>query len=136
MFNAMGHRAAPSDTRPIAFGGEPVSFFAALSSIGGDEGIDLRSLPPGTRVIVDTRNSRYCLVVREGQGSNAVLQGGRYCRDETAVFIDGSTLGGGLRIGWIGVGLCLELSVRGKRVLTSRVRSITVEPLCALPVAR
>jgi hypothetical protein len=29
-----------------------------------------------------------------------------------------------LKIGWVGRGLCLELSAGGKRIVTSRVRSI------------
>jgi hypothetical protein len=97
--------------------------------IKANEGVDLSSLPAGTRVIVETRNSRYCLVMKDEGGSNAVALGGRYCPEETDVQIHGSTLGGSLiSIGWIGLGWLVELSVHGKQILTSRVRSISVEP--------
>ena len=49
----------------------------------GVTGIDLRSLPPGTELVVDTRNSRYRLVMFDGPDSNALVQGGRYFRQET-----------------------------------------------------
>jgi len=104
------------------------SRFAVVSTPGATiSGVDLRSLPDGTRVVVETCNSRYRLVMHEGNGFNAVVQGGRYLPEATAVRIDGSTGGGSLlKIGWIGVGLFLELSVRGERLLTSRVRSISI----------
>ena len=97
--------------------------------VKSNEGVDLSSLPAGTRVIVETRNSRYCLVMKDEGGCNAVGLGGRYCPEETDVQIHGSTLGGSLiSMGWIGLGWLIELSVQGKCILTSRVRSISVEP--------
>jgi hypothetical protein len=106
-----------------------LSQFAVVSTSGAARsGVDLRSLPDGTNVVVETCNSRYRVVMREGDGFNAVVQGGRYFRQATEARIEGSTLGGALlKIGWIGIGLFLELSVRGKRILTSRVRSIRID---------
>jgi len=95
---------------------------------GRVRGIDVRSVRPGTELVVDTRASRYRLVIIDGDGSNALVQGGRYFRRETKARIDGSTLGGSLlKMGWIAVGLCVEISVRGQRIITSRIRSIRVE---------
>ena len=94
---------------------------------GTSTGIDSRLLPPGIEVVVDTNNSRYRFVMGDGNGSNAVVQGGRYFLEETEVRIAGSTYGGSfLKIAWIELGLCLELSVSGTRIVTSPVRSICV----------
>jgi hypothetical protein len=135
MFNTTDHAGGASDPGVITYGDQPrlASFFADVSPSGvGIVGVDLRSVPTGTNVLVDTRNSRYRLVLREGGGCNVVVQGGRYFHQETEARVDGSTLGGSLlKIGWIGVGLFLEFSLRGKRIVTSRVRSISVEPFGA-----
>ena len=90
-------------------------------------GIDVRSLPPGTEIDVDTRNSRYRFVILEGSGSNALVQGGPYFHEETKVRINGSLLGGSLlKSGWIGLGMCVEILAGSERVSTSRVRSIAI----------
>ena len=44
------------------------------------EGIDVSALPQGTEVVVDTRNSRYRLVVLDGWRGHALVEGGRYFR--------------------------------------------------------
>jgi hypothetical protein len=96
---------------------------------GRVSGIGLRSLPSGTAVIVNTCNSRYRLTLLDDDGCEALVQGGHHFPQETEVHVAGATLGGSrIKIGWIGVGLFLELSVGRKRILTSRVRSISVEP--------
>lgn len=95
---------------------------------GGVTSIDVRSLPPGTVLVVETRNSQYHFVMLDGSGSDALVQGGDSFREETRVRIDGSTLGGSvLRSGWLVWGLSLEISVGGQRIATSRVHSIRVE---------
>lgn len=90
-------------------------------------GVDVRTLAAGTRVTMDTVNSRYSFVVLDSGGRRALVHGGRYFDGEGEARIEGSTLGGTLLwVGWIAEGLCLELSVQGKRVGTSRVRSIAI----------
>lgn len=90
-------------------------------------GVDVRTLPAGTEVAMDTTNSHYRFVMLDDRGSRARLRGGRYFAHEAEGRIEGSTLGGSLLwLGWIGVGLSMELSVQGKRLDTSRVRSITI----------
>jgi hypothetical protein len=92
-------------------------------------GIDLRELPAGTEVAVDTQNSRYRLIKLNGDGWNALVQGGRNFRVATVARVEGSTRGGSrLKIGWIGLGQLLEFSVGGKRIITSRVRAISLRP--------
>ena len=71
-------------------------------------------------------NSCYRFVVLD-DGGNVRVQGGRYFPQETTARIEGCTLGGSLlKLDWIGLGLFLELSVCGKRIVTSRVRSISI----------
>lgn len=90
-------------------------------------GIDVRSLPAGSEVVVDTRNSRYRFVMLIDGGPEALVQGGRHFDRGAVVRIEGSTVGRScLKIGWIGVGLFLELSIAGRPIVTSRVRSICV----------
>lgn len=92
-------------------------------------GVDLSDLPRGTELLVETRNSQYRLVLLDDRGRNALIEGGRHFREWTEVQINGSMCGESLpRVGWIGLGLSLELTVHGMRLLTSRVRSIRIEP--------
>ena len=105
--------------------GVAISYLSPLAGHVG--GIDVRSLPPGTELEVDTLNSRYRFVILDECGSNALVQGGRYFHEEAKVRINGSVLGGTLlKSGWIGLGMCVEISAGGQRVSTSRVRSITI----------
>jgi len=95
---------------------------------GPVHGIDVRRLPEGTVLVVDTHNTRYRIVMT-GPGSRATIRGGRYFHEETDVRIEGSALAGSLlKMGWIAVGLFMEVASEDMRVVTSRVRSIIVEP--------
>jgi hypothetical protein len=100
----------------------------ARQSRGPVHGIDVRRLPEGTVLVVDTHNTRYRIVMT-GRGSRATIYGGRYFQEETDVRIEGSALAGSLlKVGWIAVGLFMEVASEDLRVVTSRVRSIVVEP--------
>ena len=88
--------------------------------------IDVRTLAPRTELVVKTRNSRYHLIMCQG-GSRALVQGGHDFPTETEAHIDGSMLGeSSLKVGWIAVGLSLEIAVGTQRVVTSRVCSIDI----------
>lgn len=89
--------------------------------------VDLRSLPSGTELVVETRNSRYHLAMLD-DASNALVEGGRHFQQATIARVNGCTFGGCLiRLGWIAVGCRLEFSVCGRRVVTSHVRSISIK---------
>jgi len=91
-------------------------------------GVDVRYLPAGTEVIVGTRNSRYRLVMVDGVVRDALVEGGRHFAQETPARIEGSSLSGSLlKIGFIGLGLRLELSHGYRRIVTSPVRTIMVD---------
>jgi len=56
------------------------------------------------------------------------IRGGRLFPDWTAAHLVGSTAGGSaLRIGWLAVGLQVELKVCGRVFLTSPVASIAID---------
>ncbi|MNC86629.1 hypothetical protein D3C83_23010 [compost metagenome] len=76
-----------------------------------------------------TVNTRYRLVVLDADGQ-ALVSGGTRFPDPTAVRIEGSTAGGrALRLGWIGVGLRLEMRMGMRTITTSTIRAI--EPVAA-----
>jgi hypothetical protein len=56
------------------------------------------------------------------------VTGGRLFPESTEVRLEGSTAGGSvLKIGWIGTGLRLEMSMGRQRITTSRVESVIIE---------
>ena len=128
MVNVYGEPGAANEVVTYGDRPEPVSESADRARRSdGITGIDLRSLPAGTAVVVDTRHSRYRFVMLDGSTLNALVEGGQYFPQETIARVEGSTLGGSpLKVGWIGLGLFVELSFGGKRIITSRVRSISV----------
>ena len=90
--------------------------------------VDLCSLAPGTEVVVLTRHSHYRFVMLDEKGCRALVQGGRYFPHQTIARIEGSTLGeSAVRTGRIDLGLPLELSFKGDRIVTTRVQSISVD---------
>ena len=92
--------------------------------------IDLHSLRPGTELRVDTRNSRYRILMLDGNECTALVRGGEYFCHETEARIGGSAIGGEVvKEGWICLGFGLQLSIHGKRIVTSRVRAIDMDPL-------
>ena len=118
----IGAPGAVRQHRHYCEAGWPASFTQGPES---HTAIDVRSLPSGTELVVETRNTQYRLLVLDGRW-NVLVQGGRHFRDATAARVEGSTFGGSLlKLGWITIGLFLEISVGGRRITTSRVRSIS-----------
>lgn len=116
------NQAANIDRKPHAGRGTAEGLFDLYA--GGDEGLAVDSLEPGTVLDVTTCNSRYRLVVLDTDG-HALVTGGSRFPDPIEVRIEGSTAGGrALRLGWIGVGLRLEMSMGARTITTSTVRSI------------
>jgi len=92
----------------------------------GTGGVDLHDVEPLTTLIVRTCNSRYRLIVT--RGTSVVVQGGHFFPDAVAGRIDGSGFGGSLlKVGWIGIGLRMEIFARDQRIVTSPVRDISIE---------
>jgi hypothetical protein len=132
MSNSASQPNMTSNASPDASHAECVSLSSNIGSRARSvTGIDVRTLAAGTQVAMDTANSHYRFVILDQGGRKALVQGGRYFDHEAEARIEGSTLGGTLLwVGWIAQGLCLELSVQGKRLGTSSVRSITITADC------
>lgn len=95
--------------------------FAAASS--ACDGISLHDLEPLTTLHVRTCNSYYRIVIAERAA--IYVQGGRFFPQPTAARLDGSSAGGSLlKLGWIGIGLCMEIRAHGQLIVTSPVRSL------------
>jgi hypothetical protein len=92
------------------------------------DGIDVRSLESGSTLLVHTRNTFYRLVVLNPARLIVLVKGGELFRHETEARLNGATCGGStLKGGWVGVGFRMDLWAGGRHVITSPVRSVTVE---------
>ena len=118
----------PPGLRPSHDGGvfTPFGGYCADAEPLGE--VNIRTLPPGTALMLETTNSLYRVVLQDEPGV-AMLQGGTRWPSAVPVFIVGSRGRGIGRLhGVIAVGLRMEFLVDGERVLTSGVRHITVTP--------
>lgn len=98
------------------------------SNTGCNEGIAIQSLAPGTTLIMRTRNSRYRLIVLDGDRHGVLVEGGALFPLAMPARLQGASAGGSfVKTGWIGVGLRVELRVGPRRIITSPVRSVTIE---------
>lgn len=94
----------------------------------GVDGVDVRELRRGAIVRFCTNHSTYRCVVLDGPRRLVLVQGGTRFDTEAVARIDGSTAGGSLmKVGWIGLGLRLELSTGQHRTVTSSVQSIEIQ---------
>jgi hypothetical protein len=89
------------------------------------KGVHLHDLPPFTTLLVRTMNSWYRVVITHWP--EVYVQGGAFFPDPTSAYLDGASIGGSLRAGWIGVDLPVEFRSGGQRIITSPVRAITTE---------
>lgn len=97
-----------------------------IDSTGAADGVNLRDVEPLTTLIVLTCNTRYRITVV--RNTAVLVQGGRFFPSVTEAHVDGSSLGGSfLKLAWIGIGLRMEISADGQRIVTSPVRAITTE---------
>jgi hypothetical protein len=110
----------PLSDRTVQTEAATLDGFAAATS---GPGVSLRQLEPLTELTVQTRNTSYRIVV--SHEAHIVIQGGTFFPDPTRAHVEGSSVGGNLlKIGWIGVGLRMEIVAEGRRIVTTAVRSI------------
>ncbi|HJS72991.1 MAG TPA: hypothetical protein VJ921_01800 [Vicinamibacteria bacterium] len=96
-------------------------------SMADRKGLNVSRLEPLTRIEVRTRNSVYDITVLHPNHWKILVRGGRFFPTETAAYLCGSGYGGTLlKVAWIGVGLCCELSTDGLRVVTSPVEDVQI----------
>jgi hypothetical protein len=93
------------------------------SAVSSTNGVQLRDLPPMTTLLVRTRNSEYQIVV--SSGDDVLVKGGHFFPSLTEARFSGASVGGSfLKVGWIGVGLRMEILAEGRRIVTSPVFDI------------
>ena len=98
--------------------------------MGDFDRVYVRELPPSTTLLVETKNSSYRIVVKEG--SNICVQGGPFFPEPTSAYLDGARLlGTGLRVDWLEVGLLMMITAGARHFVTSPIRAITTEPRAA-----
>jgi hypothetical protein len=93
------------------------------------DGVQVDELPPLEAVEVQTRNTRYQLVVVDGRNGEVLVTGGRFFPVATRARVNGCTLGGSC-LKWRGVypGFLMELQVGAEVVITTRVRTVERRP--------
>jgi len=112
--------------RPLVPERHPPTHAATLDGFAeatSGPGVALRQLEPLTELMVQTRNTSYRIVI--SRDADIVIQGGTFFPDPTRAHVEGASLGGNLlKVGWIGVGLRMEIVADGRRIVTTAVRSI------------
>ena len=104
--------------------------------VANADGIHIRDAEPLATLLARTENSIYRIIPLEAGSSRVLIQGGRFFPDPTEVRFAGSGFGGSfLKLGWIGLGLRMEILWDGQRIITSRVRGIQVERDTARPAS-
>ena len=92
-------------------------------------GIGLIDVDAFTTLVVRTDNSVYRITILQPYLREVVVQAGKFFPERTRVCLSGSTFGGScLKMGWVGLGLHMELHAGDQWIVTSRVRAIAVEP--------
>ena len=97
------------------------------AAVATTHGVHLRDLAPMTTLHVQTRNSQYRIIVSAGDA--VLVEGGQFFPCLTPAHVSGASVGGSfLKVGWIGVGLRMEILVDGRRIVTSPVLDISTAP--------
>lgn len=92
------------------------------------DGFSLRTLSQFDTVCASTQNNEYYIFLLDPESGKAYVQGGRYFEQPIEATISGSTFGGCmLKMGWLGIGLRIEICAGGQRIVTSPVKSLRVE---------
>ena len=111
-----------SDTRFV----RAITLESFGSVVDDIEGVQLRHLPPLTTLLVRTTNSLYRVVITHQP--EVFVQGGVFFPDPTSAYLDGASIGGSsLKVGWIGVGLLMQIRRGDQLIITSPVCAITTE---------
>jgi hypothetical protein len=106
--------------------------FAELNASSG--GVDLRRLAVNDAIQLRTENSDYRIVLLNPMELRVRVQGGSFFAEPTEAIIRGATVGGAmLKIGWISIGLQVELIYYPAR---DRMESLVTSPVKRLLLER
>jgi len=92
------------------------------------DGVTLMTLEACDMIQARTRNSVYEIFLLEPKSGRAMVRGGKHFAEPMEGTVSGSTFGGCmLKIGWLGVGLRMEIYANGHRTVTTPIQSLRVE---------
>jgi len=97
-----------------------------LAEAAKEDGVYLKDITPGMRLLVATMNTHY-FIERKEDGSLEIWGNQKYCPAPVKCEISGSTWGGSLlKSGFIGRNMCLEFSTvdHPKTITTSFIQEI------------
>src|SRR6186997_2547113 len=95
------------------------------AAVATTHGVHLRDLAPMTTLHVHTRNSLYRIIVSAGDA--VLVEGGEFFPSLTPAHFSGASVGGSfLKVGWIGIGLRME--ILSTAAASSRLPSATSRP--------
>jgi hypothetical protein len=91
------------------------------------EGLTLRSLEACDTIYARTNNNDYEIFLLDPDSGRALVKGGKYLLEPTEATVVGSTFGGCmLKIGWLGVGMRMEIHAEGRYLTTTPLKSLRV----------
>lgn len=108
------------DTRPDKVANRP----DAATDIW-DGGVQLETCPEFERILVETQNTPYELIVVHGEDGQVLVRGGTHFPEFQPAMVAGATAGGSwVKLTGIYLGLRMELHARHKVIITSPVQRI------------
>ena len=100
----------------------------------GQDGIDVQSLEPLTRLRVKTQNSTYEVWIVDPDQWSVFIRGGSFFPTPTPATLCGSGFGGSLlKVAWVGIGMSCELTHSEGRIVTSPIRNVEVLEDAGIP---
>jgi hypothetical protein len=103
-----------------------LDYFGSESS--NRQGVAIDALAAGVMLVVRTERSSYRLVVVDGAQHLVRVHGGVF-PEPTTLRLSGATAGGSaIKVGWILVGMRMEFSAGTRRITSSNVHSVRIEP--------
>jgi hypothetical protein len=98
------------------------------------EGVTLESCAPFDVISARTANTNYHFLVLDPNSGRVLLDGGKRFPEPIEATILGSSFGGSMiRMGWVGVGLRIELCANDKYIITSPVQQLAIERTLTTP---
>jgi hypothetical protein len=93
-------------------------------------GVHLDRLAGLEQFAVRTRNTTYEITVMSPATGDVMIRGGKYFPEHTRAQLAGCSLGGSfLKVRTVHPGFAMELLHEGQRIVTTRVREITLRPV-------
>jgi hypothetical protein len=118
----------PAARRPNPLVPRQCTLNGFVEDIANTDGILVHDIEPLATLLARTENSVYRIIPLDASSSRILIHGGRFFPEPTEVRFTGSGFGGSfLKLGWVGLGLRMEVLWDGQRIITSGVREIQVQ---------